>query len=77
MTIPLHQQIYQIDPDQFSQTLDELTDLLDVRTFTDESIIRYGVVRHGQLGWTASDLLSGRNHHHRQRRSDGAPLIEN
>jgi hypothetical protein len=52
-------------------------DLPNVRPFTDESIIRYGVVRHGQLGWTAADLLSGHNHHPRQRRNDGASLIEN
>ncbi len=52
-------------------------DIPNVRPFTDESVIRYGVVRHGQLGWTAADLLSGRHHHPRQRRSDGAPLIEN
>ena len=50
-------------------------DLPDVRPFADEPIIRYGVVRHGQLGWTAADLLSERHHQPHRRRSDGVPLI--
>lgn len=52
-------------------------DIPDIRSFTDESIIRYGVVRHGQLGWTAADLLSGHHQYPHQRRSDSAPLVEN
>ena len=42
----------------------------------DEGRVRYGVIRHGKLGWTAADLLAG-NHHtpHRRRRPDGVPLV--
>ncbi|MDE0024100.1 MAG: TauD/TfdA family dioxygenase [Spirochaetaceae bacterium] len=37
-------------------------DLPGVPPFTDEGRVRYGVIRHGKLGWTAADLLAG-NHH--------------
>ena len=50
-------------------------DMPNVRPFSDESIVRYGNGRHGQLGWTAADLLAQRNLAPRPRRSDGAPLV--
>jgi hypothetical protein len=50
-------------------------DLPDVRTFTDEGLIRYGVIRHGNLGWTATDLLAEKNKNPHAHRSDGVPAI--
>jgi hypothetical protein len=47
-------------------------DMSDVRAFADEAIIRYGIGRHGQLGWTADDMRLGRNETARARREDGA-----
>ncbi|MBL4721177.1 MAG: TauD/TfdA family dioxygenase [Alphaproteobacteria bacterium] len=47
-------------------------DMPDFRKFTDEAIIRHGIGRHGQLGWTAADIAAGRNAAPRQRRADGA-----
>ncbi|NKB59327.1 MAG: hypothetical protein GKS00_23640 [Alphaproteobacteria bacterium] len=47
-------------------------DMQDVRAFADEAIIRYGIGRHGQLGWSADDIQSGRNETARARRDDGA-----
>lgn len=46
-----------------------------IRTFADEARIRFGVIRHGKLGWTAADLMAGNHGRPRQRRADGAPLI--
>lgn len=48
-------------------------DLPDVRPFADEGCIRYGVIRHGNLGWIAGDLLAGNNHIPYRRREDGVP----
>jgi len=50
-------------------------DMPDIRQFSDESIVRYGNGRHGQLGWTAADMLAHRNESTRPRRDDGAPLL--
>ncbi len=36
-------------------------DLDNVRPFADEGRVRYGAVRHGQMGWTAAEVLTGRN----------------
>ena len=47
-------------------------DMRGFRAFSDEATVRYGSGRHGQLGWTAEDILSGRNHIARPRRADGA-----
>jgi len=46
----------------------------DFRSFSDESIIRYGVMRHGKLGWTARDLMDGLQDKRYARRGDLAPL---
>jgi len=51
-------------------------DIPKIRAFTDEALIRYGIVCHGQLGWTADDVRAGRNLHPRPRRADGAVAME-
>ncbi len=50
-------------------------DILNVRPFFDDAIVRYGNGRHGQIGWSAADLLAGRNLQERPRRADGAVVI--
>ena len=50
-------------------------DLPDVRPFSDEARIRYGAVRHGQLGWTAEEVLAGENRRPHLRHADGVPAI--
>jgi hypothetical protein len=48
----------------------------DLRPWADESIIRYGVLRHGHLGWTAKDVASGlEGKVHARRLEDLAPLV--
>jgi hypothetical protein len=47
-------------------------DFADARPVVDEAVIRYGIVRHGNLGWTAADVLAGRTGSARPRRPDGA-----
>ena len=47
-------------------------DMANFRAFSDEAIVRYGNGRHGQLGWSAEEVLEGLNHTARSRRSDGA-----
>jgi hypothetical protein len=44
----------------------------DIRAFVDQSLIRYGNGRHGQVGWTAAEMLAGKNTAPRPRRNDGA-----
>ncbi|MCY4484553.1 MAG: TauD/TfdA family dioxygenase [Spirochaetaceae bacterium] len=50
-------------------------DLPDVRPFADEGRVRYGVIRHGKLGWTAADLLAGNHRNPHRRRPDGVPVV--
>lgn len=46
-----------------------------IREWRDESIVRYGVMRHGRLGWTAAQLADGVDGKlHPRRLEDGAPL---
>ena len=50
-------------------------DFAEARPSSDESIVRYGIGRHGNLGWTASQLAAGAHlAGERPRRPDGAPL---
>ncbi|MGD9753183.1 MAG: TauD/TfdA family dioxygenase [Acidimicrobiia bacterium] len=52
-------------------------DLPQARPVIDDAIVRYGIVRHGDLGWTAAELHEGRiasNGRVRARRGDGATL---
>jgi len=46
-----------------------------MRDFADESIVRYGIIRHGRLGWTAPQLAAGIDGKLHARRADGAPLL--
>ena len=50
-------------------------DLPNVRPFIDEGSIRYGVVRHGKMGWTAADLLAGNHNTPHRRRADHVPEV--
>ena len=50
-------------------------DLPDVRPFEDEGSVRYGVVRHGKMGWTAADLSAGNHLTPHRRREDGVPEV--
>lgn len=47
----------------------------DIRPFVDDALIRYGNGRHGQIGWTAEEMLTGANKQPRTRRADGAVAI--
>ncbi len=42
------------------------------RQFSDEAVVRYGIGYHGNLGWTAEELLAGAHEMPRARRDDGA-----
>ena len=51
-------------------------DFAKARPMIDESIVRYGIVRHGQLGWTATQREAGEHlSSTHARRADGAPLL--
>lgn len=50
-------------------------DLPNVRPFTDEGEVRYGVVRHGKMGWTADDLIADNHFTPHRRREDGVPEV--
>ncbi|NQZ70887.1 MAG: TauD/TfdA family dioxygenase [Lentisphaeria bacterium] len=50
-------------------------DLPDVRPFSDEGSIRYGAIRHGNMGWTAAEILSGDYKTPHRRREDGVPEV--
>lgn len=50
-------------------------DVPGFRSFADEAVVRYGIGRHGQLGWTAGEVLAGRNRQPRTRRADGAVAL--
>ena len=47
-------------------------DVSAFRAFSDEAVVRYGVGRHGRLGWTADELRRGADRRPRPRRADGA-----
>ena len=50
-------------------------DLADARPFDDEALIRCGNSRHGQMGWTAAEMMAGANRAPRTRRADGAVAL--
>lgn len=50
-------------------------DFADRPPVADESIIRYGIVRHGNLGWTAAQLQAGIVDRCHQRDDAGRPLV--
>jgi hypothetical protein len=43
------------------------------RAFADEATVRFGLLGHGNLGWTAGELAEGSNRSARHRRSFCAP----
>ncbi|MFN0029633.1 MAG: TauD/TfdA family dioxygenase [Acidimicrobiales bacterium] len=45
------------------------------RALLDEAVMRYGVVRHGNLGWTAAEVRNGLVGTVRSRRADGATVL--
>ena len=51
-------------------------DMPNCRPFSDAAIVRYGIGRHGQLGWTAEEMLDGRSKTIRARRTDGAIALD-
>jgi hypothetical protein len=47
-----------------------------IRQWSDENIIRHGILRHGKLGWTGPELAAGlEGRVHPRREVDGAPLV--
>ncbi len=54
----LHQQIYRIDPQQFQDTLDELTDLLDVRRLLGQPVRELSLGERMKMELTAALLHS-------------------
>lgn len=63
-----------IDEDQVRLLLRIWLDFPQARPSVDDAIVRYGVVRHGNLGWTAAELLAGQVGSGRARRADGATV---
>jgi hypothetical protein len=63
------------DEDQKRVLLRIWLDLPNVRPFADEGSVRYGVVRHGKMGWTAADLLAGNHNTPHRRRADHVPEV--
>ena len=48
----------------------------DIRPFADDAIVRHGILRHGNLGWSAADLATGlEGRAHPRRAEDRAPLV--
>jgi len=51
-------------------------DIENMRSFHDEAIVRYGIIRHGKLGWSAQEATDGlEGKLHARRQPDQAPLI--
>jgi len=51
-------------------------DIQDMRNFSDAAIVRYGIIRHGRLGWTAAQLQAGlEGRVHARREHDQAPYV--
>ncbi len=51
-------------------------DFDEARPVADEGIIRYGIIRHGALGWTAEQLNEGRHLGAHERDRHGVPLVQ-
>jgi hypothetical protein len=45
------------------------------RPVADEAVVRYGVIRHGNLGWRMPEVRAGLVGTARERRNDGAVLV--
>ena len=51
--------------------------LVGIRDFADEAVVRHGILRHGKLGWSAADVKAGlEGRVHPRRAEDLAPLVE-
>lgn len=50
-------------------------DFPESRPLVDEGLIRYGIIRHGALGWTVEDLLANRHRDPRPRTAQGIPAL--
>ena len=50
-------------------------DFDEPRPTVDPAVVRYGIVRHGNLGWTAAQLAAGLPEGGHARRDDGRPLV--
>ena len=51
-------------------------DVADPPPLADEAVVRYGIVRHGNLGWTAAQLRAGIDGRSHPRDADGRPLVD-
>lgn len=65
----------QSEEDQMRLLMRIWIDFPQTRPVSDEAILRYGIIRHGNLGYTAQELLEGRVGGPRARRGDGAPAL--
>ena len=63
------------DEDQTRLLMRIWVDIEGFRPHLDPSIMRYGTIRHGKLGWRAADVLAGLEGKQHPRRADGAPLL--
>lgn len=50
-------------------------DFEEMRPFADEARVRFGPIRHGQLGWTAAEVGAGRNRVPHARGDEGVPVL--
>ncbi len=50
-------------------------DFDEARPMSDEAVVRYGIVRHGRLGWTADQFRQGLHNSQHARSADGRPLV--
>ncbi len=68
---------HSVDPDAaFNRLLMRIwIDFDDARPMVDPAVIRYGIVRHGNLGWTADELKRGVPAGGHRRQGDGRPLV--
>lgn len=50
-------------------------ELDDARPVSDEATVRYGIVRHGRLGWTVGQYRAGQHLGTHARHGDGRPVV--
>lgn len=50
-------------------------DVGEPRPMSDEAIVRYGIIRHGALGWRVDQYREGLHHGTHARSPDGRPLV--
>jgi hypothetical protein len=62
------------DEDQKRVLIRIWVDFLDYQRFGNEALMCYGVVRHGQLGWSVQQLLAGANREPHARQPNGLPV---